>query len=187
MHIKAALQIFHFRCKISHFHIAATHCLRERAGRILLWFICLSVGFLGRSEQKTHKTLGSPERSLKKQSFLDIWQEISEPPTQCCEGESSVILTFRGNVSKNKKSHRVLSSPASSRVSKPSTALQLTPLPSVCELSPSSMNYGSEKYSWACFSESAKVLDSVRFFRTDLRTNRWSSRSPGQPKQDPSE
>ncbi len=36
-------------------------------------------------------------------------------------------------------------------VAERSAGLQLTPLPGVCELGPSCMNYGSEKYSWTRF------------------------------------
>lgn len=59
----------------------------------------------------------------------------------CCSGERF----------QEQESRRVLSSPASSRVAKPRTALQLTPLLGVCTLRPSWMNYGPQKYSWTCF------------------------------------
>lgn len=96
------------------------------------------------------KLMGHPRRALRNiLSWISGRKSVShrhnaakvKAPLFCRSGEHF----------QEQKSHRVLSSPASSRVAKPSTALQLTPLPSICELSPGRMNYGSQKYSWTCF------------------------------------
>lgn len=93
---------------------------------------------------------GHPSRALRNSLFwISGMKSVSHQHNAakvkaqlfCCSGERF----------QEQESRRVLSSPASSRVAKPRTALQLTPLPGVCTLSPSWMNYGPQKYSWTCF------------------------------------
>lgn len=149
---------------------------------MLPWIIWLLGSLVARSNRP--KELMSPLRRALRNSLFWIFGMKSVSHQHNAAKVKAQLFCCSGKRFQEQESHRVLSSPASSRVAKPSTALQLTPLPAVCTLSPSWMNYGPEKYSWTCF-QSALSFWTVRFFRTDLGTTRWSSRRPANPKRTP--
>lgn len=126
------------------------------------------------------KLMGHPRNASRNNpSWISGRKSVSQNAAKV----KALLFCHSGECFQEQKSHPVLSSPASSRVAKPSTALQITALPSACKLGPSRMNNGSQKYSM--FLECAEVLGSVRIFRTDLRTTRWSSCGPANPNRTP--
>lgn len=127
--------------------------------------------------QQEGKESNSLIRCLGKR-YLAIWQETSKSSTQCHQGEITIILQFGMHMEcfQKTKITACFVIAASGHAEDLGTASQLTPS---CRPWLRWRNHRSENI--VLFSEHAGLLDSVRFFRTDLGKTRWSSCQPAKP------
>lgn len=121
----------------------------EKSSKMLPWIIWLLGSLVARSN-RPKEPMGHPRRASRNSLFWIFGMKSVSHQHNAAKVKAQ-LFCCSGERFQEQESHRVLSSPASSRVAEPSTALQFTPLPGVCTLSPSWMNYGPEKYSWTCF------------------------------------